>query len=265
MADKDLAVKQGEQLPAELQQGMMETGVDGFEGVGFDSFANQYLRIAQPTSPQLLEDSDDYIDGIKPGFFFNDLTKKVYGKTVKLIVFKYERMFLEWADENGGLRGQYTQDEVIQLTGKTNFFNLRNPETQNEIDETHNYFCLVTSDMNAGPIILSLSSSGIKHSKKWMSTASMIKIKNADGSLKRAPLYASVYEIETLMNKNDQGQWYMIGNKSTTNVKKVGWINEEQWAHVKNAIEIMNTVKVDYGKSKEGSSDGTVNEDEVPY
>ena len=49
---------------------MAELQTTGFEGADFESYATPFLRILQQNSPQVLEDTDNYIPDAKPGYFF---------------------------------------------------------------------------------------------------------------------------------------------------------------------------------------------------
>ena len=88
-----------------------------------------------------------------------------------------------------------------------------------------------------------------------MSQAKMLRLPNRQS----APLYSSVYQIGTVLNENDQGRWYQIGDRSKTAIDRVDWINPDQFVYVKNVISMFDKIKSNIGKSSAGF------EEETPY
>ena len=173
MAKEELAKKGPTDITSRLAS--FEGLPSGFEGTDADSFAKPFLTIIQPTSPQLVEDSDAFIEGAKPGMFFNTLTRELYGKAVKVISFKFERVYLEWKPDQGGFVGVHTIKEGEALSAPTAQFGKRiGRNNDNEFVETHTHYLLIAGREDEGPIIFSLASSGIKHSRKWLSNAKMV-------------------------------------------------------------------------------------------
>jgi len=62
-----------------------------------------------------------------------------------------------------------------------------------------------------GPIVFPLSKTGIKHAKNWNTQLMMTKLPNG----KRAPFFSSVWKLSTVLNKNEQGSWYQVGERKT--------------------------------------------------
>ena len=216
-------------------------GVTGFEDADSQSFATPFLRILQPNSPQLMDDSESYIEGSKPGFFFNNVTNEVYGKEIVVIPFKFERLFVEWKPDRGGFVALHDVEDGERLSNPTSRFGERiGKNNENSFQETHTFYFLISEREEEGPIIFPLSLTGIKHSRKWMSMAKMLRL--PDGG--PAALFSSEYTMTTLLNENEQGRWYQIGNKAALGVTRKNWISEDQLEAVRQAIKMFSREKL---------------------
>lgn len=82
-----LVTRHEEELPARLQGRTNETVREGFENVdNRTDFRFPRLKLCQDTSDEGKEHkADAYIAGLKPGMFFNSLTKEIYGAEVFFI------------------------------------------------------------------------------------------------------------------------------------------------------------------------------------
>lgn len=216
--------------------------LDGLAGAGYEGMSAQdvqipFLRILQALSPQVTEGGDEYVEGAKPGYFFNTLTKKVYGNTVSLIPVKFETSWLEWTNgERGKLVGRYAPGSITVVDGP----NYRKfTEAGNEIVETMTFYCLVAGAIEDGIIIFSLSKTGIKHGKRWNTLISTTKLPNG----KMAPYFSSVWTLKTQLNKNEKGAWYTLGVKSVSNIARERFITKEEYTDgVQSALEVLKDV-----------------------
>ncbi|MHA1302174.1 MAG: hypothetical protein ACTSPI_00530 [Candidatus Heimdallarchaeaceae archaeon] len=234
---------------------MAEAPTTGFEGADFESYATPFLRILQQNSPQVLEDTDSYIPDSKPGYFFNTVTNQLYGKTVNVIPVRFERLFLEWKPNREGFVGIHSVEEGIAISDPGEVFGSRiHKETGNLIQDTHTFYILIAGKEEEGPLVFPLASTGIRHSRKWLSQAKMLRLPNRAS----APLYSSIYKIGTVINENDQGRWYQIGDKSKTAIERVDWINSEQFNYVKEVISMFDKIRANITKSSGF-------EEETPY
>jgi hypothetical protein len=199
-----------------------EYAEDGFEGISIDDVAIPFLRILQPLSPQCMDETaPEYIPTAKPGMFFNTVTQRLYGRSVEVIPIKYEKIWLEWLPERGGLAGRHTPNSIPVDKSKFSEWKLDNG---NIIQEHYVFFCLVPEFLDDGPVAFSLTSTGIKHAKNWNTQIMLVQLPNK----KRAPFYSSVWELTTVQNKNDQGTWWQIGEKQTS-IKRVRFITETEF------------------------------------
>lgn len=244
---KDLSKKE-EAGPLAVFEQMAETGITGFEGADFESFATPFLRVLQQNSPQVLEDTDTYIQDAKPGFFFNTVTNQLYGKSVNVIPVRFERQFVEWKPDRAGFVAMHDVTEGMEISTPGDVFGTRvSKENGNLLQDTHTMYLLIAGKEEDGPLVFPLSSTGIRHSRKWMSLAKMLRLPNR----KAAPLYSSVYKLGTVLNENNDGRWYQIGDKSKSAVERIDWITEDQFLFVKEVISMFDRIKEGVGKGFE--------------
>jgi hypothetical protein len=269
MSKKAVVKKEDAQLPipvADLEQFAGE----GFEGADKDSYAVPFLRILQALSPQCVEgDPESYVDGAKPGLFYNTITQTLYEKELVLIPVHYGRSFIEWKPGRGGFVKDHGNDPSIRdRVVKTTEKNVSILDNGNELSDTRNHFVLIEGHEAEGPIIFSLSASGIKHSKKWMTVMNNLKL---PGTMTTAPMFASRWKVSTVINKNDDGTWYQIGNNNGTKANFEGWVSKEQFEIAKQARELITSgnVEADWNstvdKDDEAPNAVPVKDGDIPF
>jgi len=211
-----------------------------------DDVSIPFLRILQALSPACTEGTGEYNPNARPGMFMNSLTGKLYGRNIKLIPLKYERTWLEWKPNRGGFVGRHLPETLV--VDKTDFRTWKLP-TGNEISDTIAFYCLIADHIEDGPIILSLSSSGIKHAKNWHTF--ILTNRAPDG--KKAKFFSTVWELETVLNKGDNGSWYTIGSGNATKIKASRWITKDEYVnYISASIDAVEQTKaIDYAGSEE--------------
>lgn len=233
---KQVVKKEEAALPISMEE-MEALSGQGFEEADRDAYAIPFLRLIQSNSPQCDENEAAYIEGAKPGMLFNTITNKLYGRQISIISLHYGRSFIEWKPNRGGFVKDHggnpaILDRIVEIDDKNNSI----LDNGNVIQDTRNHFLLIADDLDAGPIILSLTSTGVKHSRKWMTLMNNLKI---PGSKKQAPMFAGVWSMSSVMNQNDDGKWYQIGDKSMTAIEMHRWVNKEELEAAQAARELV--------------------------
>ena len=179
----------------------------GMEGADKSSFAIPFLSILQGLSPQL-----ETVDGAKPGLFINSITNEVF-KEVYVIPCAFQRRFLRWAprSEGGGYKGEYNPVDIE--TGKIAGVSTNNEGRlmleNDELKDTRNHFVLMQTESGAWTgALLSLSSTQIKKSKRWMSLILGIEMRNAQGKPFNPPSFSHVYKLSAVKEENSKGSWW---------------------------------------------------------
>lgn len=216
-----------------------EVAGQGFENMGAEDFQIPFLRILQALSPQVDEDSDEYVEGAKQGMFFNTVTSRLYGRTIEVIPLMYKKVWLEWAPNRGGLVARHDPGSIE--VDKSDFSKWKHGE--NDVAEHHVFYVLCADHLDEGPMVFSLSSSGIKHARNWNTQLMLTKLPSGS----RAPFFSSVWRMETVKNQNDQGTWYQVGERKTM-IDRVRFITLDEFQQIvqpsRESLKALNETRV---------------------
>ena len=218
----------------------------GYEGIGKEDRAIPFLKILQSNNPEVNEgDPSTYVQGAKPGVFFNTVTKRIYGAEINLIPLKYERVWLCWAPNRGGLRNRVAPNSIHTVGDPFSEEGMQDDEG-NDVSDTMTFYCLVADYIDEGVIVFSLNSSGLRHGKDWNEMIDLNRTPNG----KKAAFFGSVWNLKLVSNKNDKGTWYQFGTKST-NASKVRDITKDEFVTSINPGLLLleaGTAKADYAQ-----------------
>src|SRR5262245_43901016 len=145
----------------------------GLEGADRKSYAIPFLVVLQGLSPQVINDSPA---GAKPGMLLNTITDQLMKEAV-VIPCAFQRRFVRWGrrENGGGYKGDYSPIDVE--LGRVEGARLADDgftwEMEDDIlKDTRNHYVLVRAvgdEKNWSPAVLSLQSTQIKKSKRWLS------------------------------------------------------------------------------------------------
>jgi len=189
---------------------------EGLENASMRDFALPFLYVLQKLNPQVDEADDRYVQGAKPGMFINTVTGELFDK-IQVIPCDFQKVFNEWVprDAGGGFVKSWPTAEAA-ADGK---------REDTQIVETANHYVLVKGkDGNWAHAVLSLTSTKLKASRNWLSRISQRMIDTPAGR-KVAPSFGCIYEINTVSEKNDKGQYYTVQVQSLEG--DAGWVQEE--------------------------------------
>lgn len=199
----------------------------GFENMGADKFSVPMLKIAQPTSSVLTEDGSE----VKAGDFYNSITGKSYGPKVELVPVYFNTAWLEWKPNMGGLVARH-KPYSVRVTGDR-FTGLKSL-AGNDIQEAWCYLVLIRGHEDEGIMLLSCTSTNIRHCKTWNSFLSENRLKSG----KPAPLFSRYWTLESKKNKNDKGTFFVLGDGKNTAITKSDWVPAEIYTNfVKPVLE----------------------------
>lgn len=195
------------------------TGFESDAGSGFeeargkDSYALPILAILQPLSPQVQKGRPEYIKGAEAGLIINTVTNELF-ETIDVVPVHYTMSYLEWVprEKGGGFRGEHPYESGKELHDnavvdeKTNKHILKNG---NHIVDTRNHYVLLKKeDGTVEPALISMASSQIKQSRRWMTMMGSQTGRTADGKPYQLPSFANVWTLSTAMEQNEKGTWY---------------------------------------------------------
>src|SRR5690349_9060099 len=187
----------------------------GMEGADKDSFAVPFLLMLQGLSPAV---NESLVDGAKAGMMMNSVTNELFS-SARVIPCGYKRVYLRWKprDEGGGFKGEMSVTQFEQLVREGKAKEVENSKGDMvwkdhegcELKDTRVHFCLLlTPDGGAKPIIISMGSTQIKRSRRWMTRMGDIVMKRGDGSSYTPATYSHVYTLKSEKEDNEKGTWF---------------------------------------------------------
>ena len=216
MANTDITPKEESQLPAGLL-GELETeaGV-GFEGTSSDDYAIPFISILQKGSPQCDEDSDSYVEGAKPGLFWDSGASEILSDSdgnpleqIRVTPACYQRLFVQWRDrdEGGGFVATHTPDSELVRQGVRDDRGRLVLQDNTYLVDTRQFYCfLYGNDGTARPVVLSMSSTQLKKARQWMTRMADFKVQGSKGPF-TPPMYGQVWPLSTVGESNSKGSW----------------------------------------------------------
>lgn len=188
----------------------------GFENMGAEQLSTPMLKIAQPISSILTEDGSL----VHAGDWYNSVTGESYGPAIQVIPVYFNTVWLEWKPNMGGLVGRH-KPYSIKTIGSP-FTGLRTPDG-NTIQESWCYLVLVRGHEADGVMLLSCTSTNIRHCKVWNGLLAATRLPSGS----HAPLFSSYWTLESKKNKNDKGTFFVMGEGKTTAITKSDWVPAE--------------------------------------
>ena len=202
----------------------------GFENADGDSFAIPFIRITQKMSPVCDPDDGAYIEEAKPGMLIDTVSEELFpgDGTLNIIPCHFKRSFLEWKPNRGGFVAEYNVPDGEALLAKCTK-NDKNrditPDGNELVDTRTHYVLVVDADGDTQSAAICMSMTQTKKSKQWMTAMDKLRKHTADGRAYRPAMFASVFNVFTVPESNDQGSWY--GWK----IKHLNFLDENNPAH----------------------------------
>lgn len=209
---KQLAEKEASELSTDVVSFESEEG-GGFEDADRDSFAIPFLRIVQKLSPQCDETDAQYLEEAKPGMLIDTVSEELFpgDGTVNFIPCHFRRSFLEWKPNRGGFVAEYDVDVGLKMLESCTKNEKGKDITRegNELVDTRTHYVLqVMADGTTQRLAMCMSSTQTKKSKQLMTALDKLRRHRSDGGMYRPATFASVFNITTVLEKNDQGNWF---------------------------------------------------------
>jgi len=204
----------------------------GMEGADKSSFAIPFITMLQGLSPQL-----ETVEGAKPGKFINTITNELYDE-VLVVPCAYQRRFLRWSPRSsgGGYKGEFNPIEVetgalpglkllngvylMDVPEGAPAFDPKGLPLYDHLSDTRNHFVLAKNASGGWqPALISLSSTQIKKSKRWMSLIQGVEME-AQGRRFNPPSFSSIYKLKPIKEENSKGSWWGL------DISRVGFIED---------------------------------------
>ena len=182
----------------------------GLENVTQEDLVIPRLKLAQALSPQVQKHEGAFIEGISVGDIFNTVSNEFWSgeKGITVVPVAYKRVFLEWGPERGGgLIATYDDPAILQQCTKNERYQDILPNG-NQIQTTANHYVIHITDTGYNPVMLAMTGTQLKKSKRWNSMMASLKIKGADGRLFTPATFSHKYKLTAVPESNDSGSWF---------------------------------------------------------
>lgn len=181
----------------------LKDGQRGSENVGSSDMVIPRLEIVQSISPARKKGDAAYIEGADEGMLFNNVTRELYGEDVTVVPVYFTKEWLIWKDrkKGGGFRGAFpnkTDAEHAIRDLKDSEGKPENPADFEALDTAQHFCLLLQPGKRPQQIVLSMSRSKMKISRKWNS---MIALSGDDS-------FARKYTVEGVQDQNANGDDY---------------------------------------------------------
>lgn len=214
-----MAVK-GKNAMVKKEVGSLPTAVNmevdagaGFESITPEDMQTPFLVCLQKGSPQVDDDNPKAatLPGAKTGMLLNSVTNELYDgeEGVLVIPCHYKRSFVQWGnrDEGGGFMGEHPPESpLLMQTSRDEQGRDVLPDGSHLADTRSHLVLLVKDDGTLEPMMLSMSSTQIKKSKRWMTLMRTLKVAGSAGKF-NPPMYSHIYRIRTVAESNAKGNW----------------------------------------------------------
>lgn len=197
-------------LPAALMEHMGSLN-EGFEEANSgDAFATPFLQILQSGSPVVKRGNPKRIEGAEEGMIINTVTGEIFDgdEGVLLIPVYYRQGFVEWTprDAGGGGGAGFVAEHAPGNQPATTRHPVTNRDVAsngNEIADTRYHYALQVLDDGAyEPVILAMSYTGIKKSRKWNSNIQRQKYQG-----RPLPMRLQMWRLVTIVETRDEYTW----------------------------------------------------------
>jgi hypothetical protein len=143
---------------------------------------------------------------------YNTVLNEVYSGEdgVLVIPCHYNRRFVEWTprEKGGGYVESYAPTDSIVSTATRNERGEDTLPNGNLLSNTAQFFVLMLhKDMGPQRALITMTSTQLKKSRKWLSQAQSITATGEKG-LYTLPLMSQVYRLNTVQEQNDKGTWF---------------------------------------------------------
>jgi hypothetical protein len=183
----------------------------GLENVTPEDLIIPQLKIAQKTNKEVDENDGAFIPGVQIGDVMNNITSEFYGgdEGITVIPVAYKRVYLEFIDRDAG-GGFVALHENPAIINETTRNNKGQDELQNGnyIQTTANHYVLLLEDGKATPVMVAMSSTQLKKSRRWNSMMAGLRLRRKDGTSFTPSSFSHSYQLTTVPEKNSKGTWY---------------------------------------------------------
>jgi len=200
----------------------------GMEHADREAFMLPFLQVLQKLSPQVDKGAHEYIKGASDGDIYNSATGEVYSgqEGVLVLPVRFHHCYTLWTirEKGGGFKGEEsTESDVMRGTTRDEKGRMIRPDGSTQVVDTRVHAVILLGDDGPTPALLSMTSTQIKKSRRWMTAMQQIMMEEGGRLPRPLPTLAHVWKLTTVAERNDKGNW------SGWHIEHVG-LNEDEIA-----------------------------------
>jgi hypothetical protein len=166
-----------------------------------------YLLLVQATSGYVQRGDKDFVEAARPGDIIDSLTREPRQR-VAFVPVQFQTTYTEWKPNRGGMVRQWGSD-ASKYDASGTAYGTRTTAEGNDIVPSASYFGLIVfEDASTMPVVLNMSGSQFKKSRRLNSLIEMQRITKPDGTTFKPPMYSKVYALSSVQEKNELGTWF---------------------------------------------------------
>lgn len=220
MSTKKEVATANEQMPAFLQQHMNDNR--GSEEVDANDLVIPRIELVQGLSKARKKSDPSYIEGAEEGMLYNNVTRELYGESIKVCPVFFRKEWLLWRDVDmgGGFGGAFPNAEAAEAAKNAQ----ENPSEWEVVDTPQHFVIVVKDDGTREEAVISMAKTKAKASRLWNS---LVRINGG-------PRFSRVYEIKGVPDQNKVGQEFY-----SLQVKNVGFVDEKTFGFAQDVYELV--------------------------
>ena len=187
----------------------------GRQGVTATDMATPIISILQSNSPQCKKSDAKYISGATEGQFFNNVTGEVYDgeKGLKVIPCFFEKVYIEWKPNRGGLVGIHDAKtplkDQIKMVKNSEGKEIPTLPSGNTLTETNQHYVLIVFENGTfEPAVISMASTALKSSRLWNTLMGRVIKTDSSGKVFTPATYLNTYRLVTKARQKDSYSWF---------------------------------------------------------
>lgn len=238
VSKKAVAKKTNGKALAVLEDAFTAAAGLGMEDITHEDMAIPTIKLADATTDEMKPSHPKYMEDLKVGQIFNDVTKVIWSGTEGILVIPvyYRLGYTEWLRERGSYPvGEVSKETYLTATREGNQDIL--PGSNNVVEKTANHYVLFfTGDGTLQRALIRMARTKLKRSRQW-NTIMQLQTQNG----RPLPMFANIYHLTATSETNAKGSWSTWSVALEKRIESMDHFNQAKEFHagiIKGDVEI---------------------------
>ena len=251
VSKKAVAKKTNGKALAVLEDAFTAAAGMGMEDITHEDMAIPTIKLADATTDEMNPNHPKYMEDLKVGQIFNDVTKVIWSGTEGILVIPvyYRLGYTEFGANRTGFKGEVSKETYLTATREGTQDIL--PGSNNVVEKTANHYVLFfTGDGTLQRALIRMTRTKLKRSRQW-NTIMQLQTQNG----RQLPMFANIYHLTATSETNAKGSWSTWSVALEKRIESMDHFNQAKEFHagiIKGDVEIASPLPE---VASEGSSD----------